>query len=34
MKGRDHAEDISIGERIILEWILGKQDGKMRAGYI
>jgi hypothetical protein len=24
LKGRDHSEDLSVDERIILEWILGK----------
>jgi hypothetical protein len=24
LKGRDHSEDLSIDERIILEWIFGK----------
>jgi hypothetical protein len=24
LKGRDHAEDLSIDGRIILEWIIGK----------
>jgi hypothetical protein len=24
LKGRNHLEDLSIGERIILKWILGK----------
>jgi hypothetical protein len=23
-KGRDHAEDLGVNEKIILEWILGK----------
>jgi hypothetical protein len=23
-KGRDHSEDLSVGEKIIIEWILGK----------
>jgi hypothetical protein len=29
LKGRDHSEDLGVDERIILEWILGKQGGKM-----
>jgi hypothetical protein len=24
LKGRDHSEDIGVGVRIILKWILGK----------
>jgi hypothetical protein len=24
LKGKDHSDDISIEERLILEWILGK----------
>jgi hypothetical protein len=24
MKGRDHLEDLSIGRKIMLEWIVGK----------
>jgi hypothetical protein len=33
MKGRDHSDDIE-DEKIILKWIEGKQDGKLRTGCI
>jgi hypothetical protein len=26
LKGRDHSEVIGVDEKIILKWILGKQD--------
>jgi len=29
LKGRDHLEDLGIDRKIILEWILGKQSGKV-----
>jgi hypothetical protein len=29
LKGRDHSEDPGIDGRIISEWLLGKQVGKM-----
>jgi hypothetical protein len=29
LEGRDHAEDLGIDERIILDWILGKQGRKL-----
>jgi hypothetical protein len=29
LKGRDHSEDLSVPGKIILEWILGKSDGKV-----
>jgi len=29
MKGRDHAKDLGVDGKIILEWILEKQGGKM-----
>jgi hypothetical protein len=32
VKGRDHAEDVGVDGRIILEWILGKQDEKIWIG--
>jgi len=32
LKGRDHLED--IGRKIILEWIVGKQGGKVWTGSI
>jgi hypothetical protein len=34
LKGRGHLEDIGVDERIILEWILEKQDGKVWTGFI
>jgi hypothetical protein len=30
LKGRDHEENLNVDGRIILECILGKQDGKFR----
>jgi hypothetical protein len=32
--GRDNSEDVGVDGRIILEWILGKQGGKLWTGYI
>jgi hypothetical protein len=29
LKGRDHSEDLGLGRRIILEWVLEKQCGKL-----
>jgi hypothetical protein len=29
LKGRDHPEDLHVDGKIILEWILGKEGGKM-----
>jgi hypothetical protein len=26
--GRDHSEDLGVGDKIILEWILGKWSGE------
>jgi hypothetical protein len=26
LKGRDHLEDLVVNERIILKWVLNKQD--------
>jgi hypothetical protein len=34
LKGRDNSEDIGVGRRTILEWILGKQRGKVWTGFI
>jgi len=34
LKGRDHLEDQGVDGRIILEWILGGQCGKVRNGFI
>jgi hypothetical protein len=33
-KGRDHSEDLDVDGKIILEWILGKQSGKLWNGCI
>jgi hypothetical protein len=33
LKGRDHLEDLGVDGKIILEWILGKYDGKFWSGY-
>jgi hypothetical protein len=32
--GRDHSEHFGVDGRIILEWILGKQDGRMWTSFI
>jgi hypothetical protein len=34
VKGRDHAVDLVVDGRIILELILGEQGGEMWTGYI
>jgi hypothetical protein len=34
LKGRDHLEDLVIVEKIVLEWILEKQCGKLWTGFI
>jgi len=34
MKVEDHLEDLSTDERIILKWILKKQDGMAWTGLI
>jgi hypothetical protein len=31
-KGREHAEDTGVDGKIILEWILEKQGGKVWTG--
>jgi hypothetical protein len=31
LKGRNHAEDLSVDGSIILQWIFGKQGGKLRT---
>jgi hypothetical protein len=33
LKGRDHSLDLGIDGNIILECILGKQDGKVWPGF-
>jgi hypothetical protein len=34
LKGRDHAGNLDVDGRIILEWILGKEGGKLWTGFI
>jgi hypothetical protein len=34
LKDRDQSEELSVEERIILEWILGKESGKLWIGFI
>jgi hypothetical protein len=34
LKGRDYLEHIGLDGVIILEWILGKEDGKLWTGFI
>jgi hypothetical protein len=34
LKGRDHSGDLEVDVRVILEWILGKQDENMWTGCI
>jgi hypothetical protein len=33
-EGRDRSEDLGVDEKISLEWIVGKWDGKMSTGCI
>jgi hypothetical protein len=33
-KGKDHSEEIRVDGEIILEWILGKQGGKVLTASI
>jgi hypothetical protein len=34
VKGREHLEELGINDWIILEWVLGKQGGKVWTGFI
>jgi hypothetical protein len=34
LHGKHHVEELGVGECIILEWILGKQDGNVWTGFI
>jgi hypothetical protein len=34
LKGRDHLADLGVDGRIIAEWILGKQVGKVWTEFI
>jgi len=34
LKGREHSEHLGIDGKIILEWILGKQCGKVWTRFI
>jgi hypothetical protein len=34
LKLRDHSEVLGAGGKTILEWILGKEDGKVWTGFI
>jgi hypothetical protein len=34
LKGRDHSEDLGMDGKIILEWTLGKQGGKVWTAFI
>jgi hypothetical protein len=34
LKGRDHAEDLHVDGKMIFEWILEKQGGKVWTGFI
>jgi hypothetical protein len=34
LKGRDHSEGVDVDGKIILEWIVGKQGGKVWTGCI
>jgi hypothetical protein len=32
LKGKDHLKDLYVDGKIILEWILEKEDGKVWSG--
>jgi hypothetical protein len=34
LKGTDDSEDLSVGGRVMSEWISGKQGGKVWTGFI
>jgi hypothetical protein len=34
LNGRDHLKDLSLDGKVILEWILRKDCGKMCTGFI
>jgi hypothetical protein len=34
LTGRDHSEDIGVDGKIILEWILAKEGGKVWTGFM
>jgi hypothetical protein len=34
LKGRDNSEDLGTDGKIIVEWILGKQGGKVWTGFV
>jgi hypothetical protein len=34
LKGRYHSEDLVVDEKITLEWILVKYDGRVWTGFI
>jgi hypothetical protein len=34
VNGRDYLEDLGVGGRLILEWILGEKCGKVKTGFI
>jgi hypothetical protein len=34
LKGREHSENLDIDGRVISEWILGKQSGKLQIKFV